>query len=237
MSDPIIRTQDLVREYRTGGKPLRALDGVSLSIQQGEMLSVVGRSGSGKSTLMNILGGLDRPTSGTAHVAGQDLGDLSPRGLARYRSEVVGFVFQSFNLMPRYQAWENVALPLVFNGTDQQTRRRRAEELLERVGLRGRSEHTPAEMSGGEQQRVAVARALVAKPRVLLCDEPTGNLDSANAELIMDLICEVHRDEGTTVLVVTHDAHLAQSRTNRVIQMSDGRVLADELVQPTLSTE
>jgi putative ABC transport system ATP-binding protein len=228
MSEPVILTSQLVREYRTGGKPLRALNGVSLSIETGEMLSVVGRSGSGKSTLMNILGGLDRPTSGTVRVAGQELAKLSSRGLARYRANVVGFVFQSFNLMPRYRAWENVALPLVFMGLDETTRRKRAEALLERVGLAGRSDHTPAEMSGGEQQRVAVARALVGKPRVLLCDEPTGNLDSTNADLIMDLLSEVHRDEGTTVLLVTHDEELARSRSERVIRMSDGQVVSDE---------
>jgi len=228
-SSPLISTTSLTREYHSGKAVLRALDGVTLNIGRGELVAVLGRSGSGKSTLMNILGGLDRPTAGSVRVLGRELGAMSSGELARHRAETVGFVFQSFHLMPRYKAWENVALPMVFAGASAEARRAKALPLLELVGLAGRADHTPAELSGGEQQRVAVARALVCDPPLLLCDEPTGNLDSANSARVMDVIRSVYA-KGTTVLIVTHDEALAHAHATRIIRMADGRVTGDERV-------
>lgn len=227
----LIEFRNLSREYGNGKSILRALDNVSVTIGRGGFVAVLGRSGSGKSTLMNVLGGLDRPTSGTVTVDGRELGRMSSGELARYRAGTVGFVFQSFHLMPRYKAWENVALPLVFAGASAAERRARAMPLLELVGLGARADHTPAEMSGGEQQRVAVARALVLDPPLLLCDEPTGNLDSANSARVMDVIRTAHA-RGTTVMIVTHDEALAQANATRIIRMADGRVSGDERVSP-----
>ena len=222
-----IRAQNLVREHRLGkGNVVAALQGASLSVEGGEYVAVLGKSGSGKSTLLNLLGGLDRPTRGHLEVDGKDLVRLSERDLARFRAETVGFVFQSFHLQPRFAAWENVSLPLVFAGVRRVERKRRALALLERVGLTSRADHRPSQLSGGEQQRVALARSLVASPRLLLGDEPTGNLDSATSAAILDLLAEAHRG-GATVLLVTHDAELAAERAQRVVHMADGRVVSD----------
>jgi putative ABC transport system ATP-binding protein len=220
-----IRTTALTKHYRpASAEPVRALDGVDLEVNAGEYLAVLGPSGSGKSTLLNLLGGLDRPTSGDAVVGSRSLGEMSPRDLAAYRSSTVGFVFQSFHLQPRFPAWENVALPLVFSGADRRTRRRRAHELLDRVGLLDRADHRPGEMSGGEQQRVALARGLVRDPALLLGDEPTGNLDSRTSRQIMDILAEAS-EGGVTVVLVTHDADLAADYARRRVHMSDGRLV------------
>jgi putative ABC transport system ATP-binding protein len=219
----LIKARDLHRDYQLGEHHLTVLRGVNLDIEAGEMIALLGRSGSGKSTLLNLIGGLDRPTSGTIEVAGHELSALSRGELSQYRRSTVGFIFQSFNLVPRLKAWENVCLPLVFSGFGRAERRRRAMELLERVGLLERAEHRPSQLSGGEQQRVAVARALVNNPKMLLCDEPTGNLDTATSLEIMGLINQTYRD-GNTVLMVTHDPELAERHATRILRMSDGQL-------------
>ena len=220
-----IRTRDLVREYRLGRENrVRALAGVDLDVEAGEFVAVLGKSGSGKSTLLNVVGGLDRPTSGQLAVGGSELAALSERDLAAFRARTVGFVFQSFHLQPRYPAWENVALPLVFLGVGRRERRRRATALLDEVGLTARVNHRPSELSGGEQQRVAFARSLVAEPQLLLADEPTGNLDSETSRQVIGLLQSAHA-RGTTLLLVTHDQEMAQNTADRVIQMADGSIV------------
>ena len=224
---PFIQTRALEKVYQTGRlRPVRALDGVDIDIDSGERVAILGASGSGKSTLLNCVGGLDRPTSGEVVVDGRNLSRLGSRALAAYRSTTVGFVFQSFHLQARFPAWENVALPLVFAGIDRRERRARAMALLERVGLEHRSDHRPTEMSGGEQQRVALARGLAREPALLLADEPTGNLDSTTGQQILDLLREIG-EAGTTVVVVTHDLDLARRFASRLVRMADGR-LVDE---------
>jgi putative ABC transport system ATP-binding protein len=219
----LIKARDLHRDYQLGEHHLAVLRGVNLEIEAGEMIALLGRSGSGKSTLLNLIGGLDRPTSGSIEVDGHELSALSRAELSLYRRTTVGFIFQSFNLVPRLRAWENVSLPLVFSGFGRTERRKRAMELLERVGLLERADHRPSQLSGGEQQRVAVARALVNNPKMLLCDEPTGNLDTATSVEIMDLINQTYRD-GSTVLMVTHDPELAEQHATRILRMSDGHL-------------
>ena len=221
----LLTARHLVREHRLGrGNVVAALRGVDLDVAAGEFLAVLGRSGSGKSTLLNLLGGLDRPTSGELTVGGQSLVGLSDAALAGFRATTVGFVFQSFHLQARFTAWENVALPRVFAGVPRAERRTRAHALLERVGLAARADHRPGQLSGGEQQRVALARSLVAAPRLLLGDEPTGNLDSATSTSILDLITEVNR-AGATVVLVTHDEEIAATRAQRSVRMADGRIV------------
>ena len=220
---PLVHANDLHRDYRMGEEQVHALNGVDVEIAEGEFVALLGRSGSGKSTLLNVIGGLDRPTTGRIAVADRELSSLSSAALSEYRRSTVGFIFQSFNLVPRLRAWENVGLPMVFSGHSRNERRRRALEMLERVGLAQRAQHRSNQLSGGEQQRVAVARALVNKPRMLLCDEPTGNLDSATSREIMDLIVQTHRD-GNTVVMVTHDPEIAERHATRTLRMSDGRI-------------
>jgi putative ABC transport system ATP-binding protein len=198
---------------------------VTASFDEGEIVAVVGRSGSGKSTLLHLAGGLDRPTSGEIFFRGRPLGELSEDERARYRGAAVGFVFQFFNLVPTLTALENVELPLVWAGVPPRARRRRAAELLERVGLAARADHRPGQLSGGEQQRVAVARALAHDPPLLLADEPTGNLDSRTAAELMDLLRSL---ESKTILFVTHDAALAGSYARRILELRDGRLVRDE---------
>jgi predicted ABC-type transport system involved in lysophospholipase L1 biosynthesis ATPase subunit len=202
-----------------------ALVGVDLAIPRGGRLAVVGKSGSGKSTLMNLLGGLDTPSAGSLAVAGRQLAALSRRQLADYRLTSVGFVFQSFHLLPHRTALENVELPLTLAGRPRRERRAAARELLDAVGMGHRTGHTPPQLSGGERQRVAVARALVNRPALLLADEPTGNLDSASAAAVMDLLLGQVRDRGVTLVLVTHDEDLAARSADRVVRMSDGRVV------------
>ena len=221
----LVRTDRLTRRYVMGDNVLSALDGVSLSFEPGEVAAIIGRSGSGKSTLLQLLGGLDRPTSGEIFVRGKRLAESSEDELALYRRQDVGFIFQFFNLVPTLTALQNIELPLVLAGLPKPERRRRAAELLERVGLGGRREHRPSQLSGGEQQRVAIARALIHDPPLLLADEPTGNLDSKTASEILDLLKTL---EGRTILVVTHDRALADSFTRRTVELRDGKVVADD---------
>jgi putative ABC transport system ATP-binding protein len=221
MSNSLVQASAVWREYRLGGETVEALRGIDLEIARGEFIALLGRSGSGKSTLLNLLGGLDRPTRGSIRVADRELAEMSQRDLSLYRRDLVGFIFQSFNLVPSLKAWENVALPLVFEGVSRTERRSRAHELLARVGLERRADHTPGKLSGGEQQRVAIARALVNNPRLLLCDEPTGNLDSATSRQIMELLNDAHAG-GATLVMVTHDPALADDHAQRTLRMADG---------------
>jgi putative ABC transport system ATP-binding protein len=223
----LIRIRDVCRNYRMGGaEPVHALRGVSLDIDQGEFVALLGKSGSGKSTLMNLIGGLDQPSSGEIEVGGQVLQSLDQTRLSLYRRHTVGFVFQSFNLVPSMRAWENVSLPMVFAGASRAERMARALELLDSVGLGARFDHRPTQLSGGEQQRVAFARSLALKPKLLLGDEPTGNLDSTTSAQIMALIDAENR-RGTTVILVTHDPELAAAHARRIVRMADGRVQED----------
>jgi predicted ABC-type transport system involved in lysophospholipase L1 biosynthesis ATPase subunit len=221
-----IRTLDLVKSYGPSSAAVHALRGVSLEVRRGERVALLGKSGSGKSTLLNVLGGLDRPTSGSVHVIGRDLARLSARELARHRLTTVGMIFQSFNLIPSRTALENVELPMVFAGRAPRDRRAAARRALEAVGLGHRLGHRPAELSGGEHQRVAIARALVNQPELLLADEPTGNLDSATAAEIIDLLTGHLRAHGTTLVLVTHDEELARRCADRILRMMDGRLLS-----------
>ncbi len=223
--EPLIRIVDLARHYVVGGELVRALDGVSFSIARGEWVAIVGQSGSGKSTLMNLLGCLDTPTSGSYRLAGADVQGLPDDALADLRNKEIGFVFQTFQLLPRASALANVELPLVYRGLPRRERRLRAEEALASVGLANRMHHRPNELSGGQRQRVAIARALVGEPSLLLADEPTGNLDSATGEEIIRLFDELNR-RGHTVLLVTHEPRLA-ARCPRAIRLSDGHVVGD----------
>jgi putative ABC transport system ATP-binding protein len=220
-----VRAVAVSRHYQMGTTTVRAIDGVSLTIQQGEFAALLGSSGSGKSTLMNLIAGLDRPTSGSIVVQGRDLAQLSSEELARYRRHTVGMVFQSFNLVPTMTLKENVELPMRFAEVERGERDARVRQALERVGLSQRLDHRPSEMSGGEQQRAALARALVNQPRLLLADEPTGNLDSRTGEEIMNLIRELNEVMGVTVIMVTHERPLAERFASRSIFLGDGKVI------------
>lgn len=222
----LIETQEVTRVYQMGANLVTALDRVNVRLDEGEFVAIQGTSGSGKSTLLNLLGGLDRPTSGEVLFDSNPLGPLTKKQMARYRRDSVGMIFQNFNLITTMTAAENVRLALAFGGVRGTERRQRAGELLERVGLAGRTEHRPLELSGGEQQRVAIARALANRPRVLLADEPTGNLDSTRARELLALLREMVASEGLTVLLVTHDHELASSFADRIIMMKDGRVVS-----------
>jgi putative ABC transport system ATP-binding protein len=222
---PLIRLEDAVKTYRMGDFEVQALRGVTLAVERGEFTAVMGASGSGKSTLMNILGCLDRPTSGRYLLEGQEVSRLSVERLAEIRNRTIGFVFQSFNLLPRTTALENVELPLLYSGIAALERRARAERSLAQVGLAARAGHLPSQMSGGQQQRVAIARALVAEPRLILADEPTGNLDSRTGLEVMALLQGLGR-AGMTVVLVTHEPDIAQY-ASRVVTMRDGRIRSD----------
>lgn len=225
-SKTLVELQDVRKGYQFGDTMVHALDGVSLQIAEGSFVGVIGRSGSGKSTLLNLLGGLDRPSQGQLLVDGHPLQGRGADALASYRREMVGFVFQSFNLIPHLTAIENVALPLSLAGVPAGKRTERATALLDKVGLGARKHHRPAEMSGGERQRVAIARSLVNEPRLLLADEPTGNLDSKTAEEIMGMLEALHR-EGRTIVLVTHDGDRAKRYCERLITFSDGKIHED----------
>ena len=222
---PLIQLEDVTKVYTMGDVELRALDGVSLGIAEGEFTAIMGASGSGKSTLMNLLGCLDRPTSGRYLLEGQEISKLDNDALAAIRNRTLGFVFQNFNLLSRTSALENCELPLLYSGVPAHERRARAKESLERVGLGSRLDHHPNQMSGGQQQRVAIARALVNRPRVILADEPTGNLDSRTSVEVMALFQELGRT-GITVILVTHEPDIAEHAA-RVITMRDGKVRHD----------
>lgn len=223
-----IRLQNVVKEWTSGNATVRALRGVSLEVNQGERLVLLGKSGSGKSTLLHLLAGLDQPTSGQVEVEGAELTRMSEAELAHYRLRSVGMIFQSFHLVPWRNAVDNVELPLIFAGLSPRDRRARAEQALESVGLGHRLTHRPAEMSGGEQQRVAIARALVNRPSLLLADEPTGNLDSDNAAVIVDLIDRHLRQEKATLVLVTHDEELARRFADRTLRLRDGDFIHEE---------
>ena len=218
--DNVIELERVTKVYRTGSLSVAALRGVSLTIEQGEYVAVIGPSGSGKSTLMHILGCLDIPTSGRYHLAGEDVSHMSETALAEVRNRRIGFVFQQFNLLASMSAWQNVELPLVYAGVPRGERKERALDALGRVGLSGRVHHRPGELSGGQQQRVAVARALVTEPDLILADEPTGNLDSVSAADVLRLMAELY-EAGRTLVLITHDVEVA-SAANRVVGIRDG---------------
>jgi putative ABC transport system ATP-binding protein len=221
----VIRLQNITKHYRVGVEHIRALDGVSLCVDRNEYVAVMGASGSGKSTLMNVLGCLDRPTSGSYELDGKLTTRLSAGALANVRNERIGFVFQSFELMPRLSALKNVELPLIYARHGWWGRRQRAAEALKRVGLADRMRHRPNQLSGGQKQRVAIARALVGRPAILLADEPTGNLDSKTSDEILALFADLHR-QGQTIILVTHESDVAR-HAKRIIRMKDGRVHSD----------
>ena len=225
---PFVSTSDLFKTYQKGTVPIPVLRGVSLEMEKGQYVSIVGRSGSGKSTLLNLLGGLDTATSGRIVVGDSDVTSMSRSELAVLRRSIVGMIFQSFNLIPSRTALENITLALAFGSHPRSDRRRRATELLTSVGLEHRLSHTPGELSGGEAQRVAIARALANDPDVLLADEPTGNLDSRTAEEIVELLVALNRERGLTVVMVSHDEEAAREVSHRVFRLLDGRVV-DEL--------
>jgi putative ABC transport system ATP-binding protein len=229
-SEPVIQLAKITKVYRRGEEAVTALRGVDLQINHGELVAIMGPSGSGKSTLMNTLGCLDRPTSGSYFLLGQDVAKLDRDELAGIRLRTIGFVFQGFNLLARTSALENVELPLLYSGTPATERKQRAMESLNRVGIGARADHTPAQLSGGQQQRVAIARALVNRPMLLLADEPTGNLDSRTSLEVMALLQELNR-EGLTILVVTHESDIA-AYASRKLLVKDGRIRSDEVVHP-----
>lgn len=223
----LIEATNLVKLYRMGEETVHALDGVSFSIPRGDYCAIVGPSGSGKSTLMNIIGGLDTPSNGRIVIAGNDIGAMNDDDLAVFRNQTIGFVFQSFNLLPRLTALENVELPMIYGGVLPKERKQRASELLERVGLGQRMGHRPTQLSGGQQQRVAIARALAGKPALLLADEPTGALDTNTGIEILALFNQLNR-EGATIVLVTHDHDVARA-TKRTIEMRDGHIVSDQV--------
>jgi putative ABC transport system ATP-binding protein len=220
---PVVEGRELTKVYRMEGVEVRALDGIDIRVGHGDSLAIMGPSGSGKSTLLGLLGGLDRPTSGSLAFEGRDVARLDDDELARVRNQVIGFVFQNFQLLPRTSALGNVGLPLVYRGLPRAERRRRATEALQAVGLGQRLQHRPSQLSGGEQQRVAIARALAAEPAMLLADEPTGNLDSRSGDEVLELLARLRAERGVAVVVVTHDAGVAQ-RFDRTVRMRDGRL-------------
>lgn len=219
----IVRLENVVKIYKMGKVEVPALRGITMEISRGDYVSIVGPSGSGKSTLMNMIGALDRPTSGKVFIDSKDISNLDENKLAEIRRKKIGFVFQQFNLISRLTAIENVAMPMWFSGVPRRERLKRAAELLRQVGLEGRMKHKPTELSGGEMQRVAIARALANDPEIILADEPTGNLDSKSGEDIMELLEKLNK-EGRTILLVTHEESFAK-RANRTIQIRDGRIV------------
>jgi putative ABC transport system ATP-binding protein len=221
---PFINTSDLCRYYHRGHHTVRALDGVTISVARGDFLSIVGSSGSGKTTLLNLLAGLDTPTSGSVEVNGVSMSSMSRRQLSAYRAHKVGMIFQSFNLISHYTALQNVETALYFNDTPPRERRRLATEILEQLGLSDRTTHRPADLSGGEQQRVAVARAIVKKPEILFADEPTGNLDFENAHQLANLLTNLNSN-GLTIVLVTHNLEMAQQYSHQTIRMQYGHVV------------
>jgi putative ABC transport system ATP-binding protein len=224
----MIELKNISKNYRMGELDICALDRVSLSVKKGELIAIMGPSGSGKSTLMNVLGCLDRPTNGTYTFESREISAMTDDELAHVRNAKIGFVFQSFNLLPRFTALKNVEMPLIYSGVPTKQRTERAVPVMEQVGLRDRMGHKPTELSGGQQQRVAIARALVNNPPLLLADEPTGNLDSRSGAEILKILVDLNR-QGVTIMIVTHD-HDVASRCRRIINLKDGRVVGDQVV-------
>jgi putative ABC transport system ATP-binding protein len=231
-----IHAENLCRHYRMGETLIRAVDGVSVEVQAGEFVALLGSSGSGKSSVLNLMAGLDRPTSGSVIVQNRDLAKLSREELAKYRLHIVGMVFQSFNLIASMTLAENVELPLRFAEVDREKRESLSREALERVGLRARMHHRPSELSGGEQQRAALARALINHPQLLLADEPTGNLDSRTGTEIMNLVRELNQQLGMTIVMVTHERELAERYAQRMIFLADGKLVDDRPNAPAALT-
>lgn len=220
---PIIQLKDVWKTYKMGDNEVHALRGIDIDVKKGEFLAIMGPSGSGKSTAMNMVGALDIPTKGTVKLDGHDISTLSESDLARIRGQKIGFIFQQFNLIPTLSAAENVTLPLTFLGVSAEKRRQKAEELLGMVGLKERMHHKPTELSGGQQQRVAIARALAVDPEIILADEPTGNLDSKTGDTVMDFLKKLHKEKGTTIVMVTHDEETAV-HADRVEVLRDGQL-------------
>jgi putative ABC transport system ATP-binding protein len=223
----MIELSNITKTYRMGEMDITVLSGISLKVQSGELIAIMGPSGSGKSTLMNIIGCLDRPTSGTYHFENREISTLSDDELAAVRNGKIGFVFQTFNLLPRFSALKNVEVPLIYSGVPARLRSERAMPVLQKVGLADRMTHKPTELSGGQQQRVAIARALVNNPPLLLADEPTGNLDSRSGSEILDILTSLNR-QGVTIMIVTHDKDVA-ARCRRVINLKDGQIINDQV--------
>lgn len=221
MAEYIVETQDLTKTYMSGGRPLEVLRGINLKVEEGEFMAIMGPSGSGKSTLLNMIGALDRPTSGKVYINGTDISKLNDNQVADLRNREVGFIFQFFNLIPRMDAQGNVELPMAIAGVNRGERHKRAKELLRLVGLADRADHKPSQLSGGEQQRVAIARALANEPNILLADELTGNLDSKTGAEIMQLLRDLNLEEGKTFILITHDPAVGQ-QTDRLISLKDG---------------
>ena len=221
----IIKTKNLTKEYEAGSQIVKALNGIDLSVEKGEFISIMGPSGSGKTTLMNIIGCLDSPTNGTYHLNERSVSELDDDELAKIRNEEIGFVFQSFHLLPRSTALENVMLPLKYAGCSENEAIKRSKKVLEKVGLQDRVKHSPSELSGGQQQRVAIARALVNKPSILFADEPTGNLDSKTGNEVMNLFKDLN-NQGQTIIIITHEDNIA-SQSNRIITIMDGLIKSD----------
>ncbi|ALB48384.1 ABC transporter ATP-binding protein [Clostridium beijerinckii] len=228
MNDNIIEMRNIVKSFYIGTpNQLDILKNIDITIKEGEFVSIVGASGSGKSTLMNIIGALDRPTSGTYILSGTNVGEKTDNGLSEVRNKKIGFVFQTYNLIPRSSALKNVELPMLYYGMGKQERKERAEKLLELVGMEDRMKHLPNELSGGQKQRVAIARALANDPSIILADEPTGALDSSTGRLVMDLFHKVHEMEKKTIVFITHNYELAEE-TERIITLRDGKIVSEE---------
>ena len=227
---PVIRLQDVRKEYVVGDSHIHALDGVSLTVSPGEFVCISGRSGSGKSTMLNMLAGLEKPTSGEIVILDKHIENMSESARIRFRRQYIGFVFQSYNLMPQYTAVENVELPLMLRGIGKRERRKQALAVMEQVGIVSHAEHKPSELSGGQQQRVGIARALITKPPIVFADELTGNLDTKTSAEIMDLLTGLFRSSGTTFLLVSHDPDMSQY-TDRTIHLLDGKIISEETNQ------
>lgn len=231
MGNGLIETEDLAKVYSLGKVQVAALAGVNLSVDAGEFLGVTGTSGSGKSTLMNLLGGLDTPTAGHIRVAGKLISELNKEELALYRRYQVGMIFQSFNIIPSYTALENVAFPLLFAGVGKKQREQRAAQMLQKVGLYPRKNHRPSELSGGEQQRVAIGRAMINEPKILLADEPTGNLDSTTSREIVEKLAQLNKEQGITVIMISHEESLLREHADVIIRLADGKIVEQEEVR------
>ena len=227
---PVIRLQDVRKEYVVGDSHIHALDGVSLTVSPGEFVCISGRSGSGKSTMLNMLAGLEKPTSGEIVILDKHIENMSESARIRFRRQYIGFVFQSYNLMPQYTAVENVELPLMLRGIGKRERRKQALAVMEQVGIVSNAEHKPSELSGGQQQRVGIARALITKPPIVFADELTGNLDTKTSAEIMDLLTGLFRSSGTTFMLVSHDPDMSQY-TDRTIHLLDGKIISEETNQ------
>lgn len=227
---PVIRLQDVRKEYVVGDSHIHALDGVSLTVSPGEFVCISGRSGSGKSTMLNMLAGLEKPTSGEIVILDKHIENMSESARIRFRRQYIGFVFQSYNLMPQYTAVENVELPLMLRGIGKRERRKQALAVMEQVGIVSHAEHKPSELSGGQQQRVGIARALITKPPIVFADELTGNLDTKTSAEIMDLLTRLFRSSGTTFMLVSHDPDMSQY-TDRTIHLLDGKIISEETNQ------